>query len=65
MMLVNVERGREEGNALARKLEEIAREVGDDQYDPINGEPESTVRQSSLSQQVQDDLDGSYSYQRS
>jgi MFS transporter, UMF1 family len=58
MMLVNVERGREEGNALARKLEEISRE-----RDPFRVGEER--RRSTLSQEVQNDLAESFSYQRS
>ena len=58
MMLVNVERGREEGNALARKLEEISRER--DAFGVEEGR-----RRSTLSHEVQNDLAGSFSYQRS
>jgi len=60
MLFVNVERGREEGSALARKLEELSRirdeafvaadEVGDDE---------------TLSRNVREGLEGSFSYQRS
>jgi UMF1 family MFS transporter len=54
MMLVDVERGRTEGMALARELEELAR---------LGGGAED--EDSNLSQEVRDGLDESYSYQRS
>jgi UMF1 family MFS transporter len=55
MLFVNVDRGREEGQALAKKLEELSRErdaayVHDDS--------------SNLSQEVRDELEESFSYQR-
>jgi UMF1 family MFS transporter len=55
MLFVNVDRGREEGNALARKLEELERE-GDGAHVHDGS--------SNLSQEVQDGLDESFSYQR-
>jgi UMF1 family MFS transporter len=59
MLLVNVDRGRAEGAALAKTLQELERarealEVGD------NGDNDDN-----LSQEVRDDLRGSFSYQRS
>ncbi|KAF2033390.1 autophagy-related protein 22-2 [Setomelanomma holmii] len=56
MMLVDVERGRAEGDALAKKLAELAR-----QRDEAYVEDDD----SNLSQDVRDDLDGPASYQRS
>jgi UMF1 family MFS transporter len=55
MMFVNVDRGRTEGTALARKLEELnkARDAA------------STDQQGTLSQDVRNDLQESFSYQRS
>jgi UMF1 family MFS transporter len=55
MMLVNVDRGRTEGTALARKLEDLIK-VRD---------AASTNQQGTLSQDVRDDLQESFSYQRS
>lgn len=53
MLLVNVDRGRAEGDALAKKLEELSRER-DAEDDTSN-----------LSQEIRDGLDESFSYQRS
>jgi UMF1 family MFS transporter len=58
MMLVDVERGRAEGNALAKKLEELSRER-DEAY--VDGDDED----SNLSQEVRSGLEESFSYQRS
>lgn len=58
MMLVNVDRGRAEGNALAKKLEELSRER-DESY--VDGDDED----SNLSQEVRSRLEESFSYQRS
>jgi hypothetical protein len=54
MMLVDVERGRKEGMTLARELEELAR---------LGGSAED--EDSNLSQEVRNELDESFSYQRS
>lgn len=54
MRLVNVERGREEGNALAKKLEELERQRNEADDDET----------SNLSQEVRDGLEESFSYQR-
>jgi UMF1 family MFS transporter len=52
MMLVDVERGRAEGTALASKLEDLSQiRTGNED--------------SNLSQQVRDELDESFSYQHS
>lgn len=56
MMLVNVDRGRTEGAALAKTLEELSR--ARDAY--ANAEDDDN-----LSQATRDELEESYSYQRS
>jgi UMF1 family MFS transporter len=56
MMLVNVERGRAEGTALASKLEELSR-ARDEAYVEDDD--------SNLSQEVRAELEESISYQRS
>lgn len=56
MFFVNVERGREEGNALAKKLEELSR-LRDEAY--VEEEDEG------LSASVREVLEESFSYQRS
>jgi UMF1 family MFS transporter len=56
MMLVNVERGRAEGTALASKLEELSR-ARDEAYVEDDD--------SNLSQEVRAELEDSISYQRS
>jgi len=56
MLLVNVDRGRAEGNALAKKLEELSRER-DEAYVEDD--------ESNLSQEVREGLEESFSYQRS
>ncbi|KAL6709491.1 Autophagy protein 22 [Coniothyrium glycines] len=55
MMLVNVERGRAEGAALAKTLEELSK--ARDAY--------GVVEDDNLSQETRDELEESYSYQRS
>jgi UMF1 family MFS transporter len=55
MLFVNVDRGREEGQALARTLEELSRE---------NDEVYVHDDSSNLSQEVRDGLEESFSYQR-
>jgi UMF1 family MFS transporter len=55
MMLVDVDRGRSEGSALARKLEDLSKARV----------AASVDAQSNLSQEVRDELDESFSYQRS
>jgi UMF1 family MFS transporter len=56
MLLVNVDRGRAEGTALAKKLEELSRER-DEAYVEDDD--------SNLSQEVREGLEESFSYQRS
>jgi UMF1 family MFS transporter len=55
MLFVNVDRGREEGDALAKKLEELSRE-----RDGVSVQDDG----SNLSQEVRDGLEESFSYQR-
>lgn len=55
MMLVNVDRGRTEGAALAKTLEELSRAQDARQIDDDDN----------LSQEIRDDLRSSFSYQRS
>lgn len=58
MLFVDVNRGRQEAEALAEKLAELARESGEAYVtDDDNGD--------NLSQGVREDLRGSFSYQRS
>jgi UMF1 family MFS transporter len=56
MLFVNVERGREEGTALAKELEELSK-ARDEAYVQDDD--------SNLSQEVRDELEESFSYQRS
>ncbi|OWY44260.1 Autophagy-related protein 22-2 [Alternaria arborescens] len=56
MMLVNVDRGRTEGAALAKTLEELSRAQDARQIDEDDD---------NLSQEIRDDLRSSFSYQRS
>jgi len=44
MMLVDVERGRAEGIALARKLEDLSRSEEDGGYEPIEDSGETFVQ---------------------
>ena len=55
MLLVDVDRGRDEGAALAKTLAQLSRvrDALDDYHD-----------EDSLSQDIRDDLHSSYSYQR-
>jgi UMF1 family MFS transporter len=55
MMLVDVDRGRTEGAALAKTLEQLSRARDTDQIHVDDN----------LSQEVRDDLRSSFSYQRS
>jgi len=55
MMLVNVDRGRTEGAALAKTLEELARAQ----------DPSHIDADDNLSQEIRDDLRSSFSYQHS
>ena len=55
MALVNVDRGRTDAAALAKTLEDLSR--ARDAYD---GDADDN-----LSQEIRDDLEGSFSYQRS
>jgi UMF1 family MFS transporter len=57
MMLVNVDRGRTEGAALAKTLEELSRARDSHQIDDDDDD--------NLSQEIRDDLRSSFSYQRS
>jgi UMF1 family MFS transporter len=56
MCFVNVDRGREEGNALAQRSEDLARGT-DEVYVQDDG--------SNLSQEIREGLEESFSYQRS
>jgi UMF1 family MFS transporter len=56
MLFVNVERGREEGTALAKKLEELSKQR-DEAYVVDDDE--------ALSREVREGLEESFSYQRS
>jgi UMF1 family MFS transporter len=56
MLFVNIDRGREEGIALAKKLEELSR---------LRDEAYVADDDSNLSQEVIDGLEESISYQRS
>lgn len=60
MLFVNVERGREEGSALARKLEELSR-LRDEAFVAVDEEGEEET----LSRDVREGLEESFSYQRS
>jgi UMF1 family MFS transporter len=60
MLFVNVERGREEGAALARKLEELSR-LRDEAVVAAEDEGEDE----NLSRDVRQGLEESFSYQRS
>ncbi|KAH3992973.1 autophagy-related protein [Parastagonospora nodorum] len=60
MLFVNVERGREEGAALARKLEELSR-LRDEAFVAAEDEGEDE----NLSRDVREGLEESFSYQRS
>jgi UMF1 family MFS transporter len=57
MMLVNVDRGRTEGAALSKTLEELSRARDPHQIDDDDDD--------NLSQEIRDDLRSSFSYQRS
>jgi len=56
MMLVDVDRGRAEGNALAKKLEELERERDGGYVEDDDGR---------LDREVRSGLEESFSYQRS
>lgn len=56
MMLVNVDRGRTEGAALAKTLQELSRAQDARRIDEDDD---------NLSQEIRDDLRSSFSYQRS
>lgn len=57
MMLVNVERGRADGAALAKTLEELSRVRDSLEFDDDDDD--------NLSQEIRNDLQSSFSYQRS
>jgi UMF1 family MFS transporter len=60
MMLVNVDRGRSDGAALAKTLEELSAQGVEEEDDDDENDDDDN-----LSQATRDDLRGSFSYQRS
>jgi UMF1 family MFS transporter len=61
MVLVDVDRGRTEGAALAKTLEELSRARDSHQIDDDDDDDDDD----NLSQEIRDDLRSSFSYQRS
>jgi UMF1 family MFS transporter len=62
MMLVNVDRGRSDGAALAKTLEELSAQGVEEEEDDDENDVDDD---DNLSQATRDDLRGSFSYQRS